>query len=595
MSEKIIYESDISQDEKLIADLRQKINEWAGNIPHHDLNNLGDLVEVESLCYKPTYSIKLLTQFEWRDKGKDFKPYENESIPKLKYKKLNDFDSWDIDTMPEVDQFISNDKKYLVMGSQRVKQCHTCSGRGLLTCPACNGNKQITCSGCEGRGKNTCSRCRGKGKEDCRTCGGSGTTSQSCPAFKTTYDMEGNRVQDTCPKCNGSGYVRVSCNYCRGGRVTCSNCSGRGTLRCEKCKGSGKITCARCKGRGEITCRTCKGKTELLHYFYIHRILDYTEHSSRVLHEDVYDQFPEYKEMCQNYESENIYLDNQESITEEDVPDFNHLNDFISRFIKDARKDAEKWDHQHFQELSISRIDTWELKYRFNNKDYVMLFTGSDYEVVPGISPISEVSYKHWNNAVSATRKFNYLKTYETLSKAAAMNVYEMKEKVDEAKEEILYKIKGAYYFGSFAGVLLSVFLGGFLAFTYFSEVNLVMNYVGFINRETNFFYAYHAWSQTAFFMFLCINGVDYTMGVFAKFKKFIPGALLRALAAFVLTLIFSLLTLVVLALLNATGITLVITFVGAIIYWVFTAIFWLAKVVFGFLYSIFLGILGLF
>jgi len=578
MSEKYIYEKDVSYDEQLIAILRQKINEWGNNIPHHDFYNLGDQIEVLSLWYKPSYPIRFSSQFETRVKGKSFHPYKNESIPQRKYDSLNDFEAWDIDHLPEVNQFENNEGKFYVQGSQYVTQCHTCSGRGVVTCPKCKGQKKTICPNCRGTGRDTCEKCNGKGETVCKYCEGAG-------GFDRQYKNS-----------SGDWYTTRENCACNGrGAWTCNICKGNGKIDCNGCKGSGKVTCTKCKGKGVTQCQTCQGKRELLHYFYIHRKLGYTDYESCISHGDVYNHFPEYNENYQNYKSEDIYVDNQQSITKEDVPDCEHLIEYVNEYIVKARNDAGNWDYQHFQQLSISCINTWELKYRFNGKDYVMLFAGSNYEVVPGLSPVSEVTCQQWNNAVSLTKKYSYLKAYNTLLVAAEMNVHELKEQVSTARKKILKKINDAYFFGSIAGMILSMFFGGFIAYGYFNEVNLIMDYAGFINRETNWFYSYHAWSQTAFFLFLCYSSHQSTMKTVKKFKKIIPGSPLRTITALLLTVLFSAFMLSMWALINATGLTFLMTIVGIMLYWMAYVAIWLIVIVGSIILGIIIGIWELF
>lgn len=313
---------------------------------------------------------------------------------------------------------------------------------------------------------------------------------------------------------------------------------------------------------------------ELLHYFYIRRKLGYTDYSMCISHADVYNQFPEYNEKYEDYEYDDIYNDNQKLISEKDAPDFIHLNDYINELIGKGRVDAANWQYQHFQQLSISCIHTWELKYRFIGKENVMLFTGNNYEVVPGVSPISEVSYQKWNNIVAYTKQYRLLKAYNALGRAAEMKVYELEEHISYAREKILKKINDAYFFGSITGMILAMFFVGFIAYTYFSEVNLMMNYVGFINRETNWFYSYHAWSQTIVCIFFCYSGHTATMETIKSFKSIIPGAVLRALTALCLTLLFGLLMFAIWALINATGLSLVFTFILYVLVWAVVIVF---------------------
>lgn len=203
-----IYEKDASKDEQLIKDIRQKINNWGNNIPHHDFQNLGDKIEVLSLWYKPSYPIRFSSQFESRFKGEDYQPYNGDSIPTRKYYSLDDLKSWDITLLPEVEQFAENESICYVQGSQYVENCHTCYGHGVVTCPKCKGHKKIKCPRCKGRGKNNCHNCGGAGENTCSSCGGSGSKYQECAKEEVGYiDTDGRAHYRTCSKCKGIGGV----------------------------------------------------------------------------------------------------------------------------------------------------------------------------------------------------------------------------------------------------------------------------------------------------------------------------------------------------------------------------------------------------
>ena len=96
MSEKYLYQEDISDDEVIQRFLRKKINSWANSIPHHPFQDLGDHISIESVWKKPAYPIRLLSQYEARTKDEAYKPYYDQEVSERVYFSLNDFNSWDI-------------------------------------------------------------------------------------------------------------------------------------------------------------------------------------------------------------------------------------------------------------------------------------------------------------------------------------------------------------------------------------------------------------------------------------------------------------------------------------------------------------------
>ncbi len=72
--------------------------------------------------------------------------------------------------------------------------------------------------------------------------------------------------QEVCPKCNGSRTMVAT------GKVTCSRCSGRGTVRCSLCDGTRKVYdvyqrvtkgCPQCAVYGAQLCPDCRGERSL--------------------------------------------------------------------------------------------------------------------------------------------------------------------------------------------------------------------------------------------------------------------------------------------------------------------------------------------
>ncbi|GEM_PF-2704422 len=165
--------------------------------------------------------------------------------------------------------------------------CKRCSGAGEITCAKCQGtgwankkcpkceNGRMTCHICEGSGYKICNVCGGVGSfmRTCTRCGGTGVVSAyyNYPAGPYLYLSSGTVMvvggpwfcypsysASTCPLCNGTGRMTVTCSYCGGfGKMICPK-----TEKCDKCGGTGfiKVMCPDCEGRGKVTCPDCKGK-----------------------------------------------------------------------------------------------------------------------------------------------------------------------------------------------------------------------------------------------------------------------------------------------------------------------------------------------
>ena len=118
------------------------------------------------------------------------------------------------------------------------------------SCPECNGYGYVITS---------CSKCNGNGFINvlCSNCGGVG--------YKTYY-VSGTRPKE-CSSCYGTGIIR--CNICEGNN-RCNYCNGHGSFQCAVCKGYGLIIfdvndkntwlkCNNCNGSGYEQCSFCRG------------------------------------------------------------------------------------------------------------------------------------------------------------------------------------------------------------------------------------------------------------------------------------------------------------------------------------------------
>ncbi|HBY19082.1 MAG TPA: hypothetical protein DEH00_07940 [Candidatus Marinimicrobia bacterium] len=569
MNTEMIYEQDLSQDKELEKSLRKSINAWAKTIPNHPYKNLGDQISVESILYKPAYPMRLLTQYENRRKDKGHEPYTNQTIPERKIYALNDFNSWDI-SLPDIQKFTDKTTKYYVQGSQYVADCFHCHARGVVTCPQCNGLHQVTCPSCQGAGKVRCTSCGGSGRYTCSNCGGSGQVSRQVSRQRsvTRYDSDGNSHVGT-----ETYYetVRQACSVCSGrGYRTCSTCGGTGKVTCRQCRGTGKITCPRCSGQGIVTCYTCQGHKQLMHYFFVERTLNYTDQNTCIVHENIYKQFPEYLDHYQEYKSYNVVSQTEDLFQPGVLPEGHHLNSFIDAFITESREKNSDSHVIKFQRLDIDCIDTWELTYTFRGKEYVMAFTGSEYTVIPGLSPIYEVAFKDWKSGVRAGRLLWTTRAYHRLKKASSIDVYEIREKVNTAFGAVNEKIKDHYTVGVRIAGLLALFFGSFIAYGWFKHINPVFSYASFINRPENFLHAYHAWAQVFLFIFLGTGAMGMAASISKKFKTAIPQALLRIIFGGLITLIAIAIALGILGLLNITGITILADIALLIVHWIF-------------------------
>jgi DnaJ-class molecular chaperone len=305
MSADYIYEKEVTGDKDLEKAFRKQINTWAKSVPNQPYKNLGDQIQVTSIFYKPAYPIRLLTQYESRSKNSGHEPFENQKIPPRSIFRLEDFNSWDI-SLPDIETFTDKTSNYYVDGSQYVMDCFKCKANGWITCPQCQGRREVTCPNCTGAGRVTCGSCGGGGYHRCSSCGGNGKISRTVTRDRqvTRYNSGGQpytatesyttTVSDSCSRCGGRG------------QLTCSSCNGNGKVVCSRCRGRGLVTCPAYSGMGRITCPVCQGHKQLMYYFYVERALEYSDKNTCVVHENIYNTFPEFLDNYSDYESYNL-------------------------------------------------------------------------------------------------------------------------------------------------------------------------------------------------------------------------------------------------------------------------------------------------
>jgi hypothetical protein len=242
----------------------------------------------------------------------------------------------------------------------------------------------------------------------------------------------------------------------------------------------------------------------------------------------------------------------------------------------------------------VSRIDTWELNYSFEGKQYKMVFTGSSYDIIPGLSPIYEVAFSYWDKAVAASKLYRLSRAHRLLKQATKINVYELQDDVSYALGRVRKKINEAYTFGALLGALLATFIGGFFAYAYFNEVNYVFDYAAFINREGSRLYPYHAWTMTGTYILLVWHAFSQTHNWLSNRKTFLPGALPRALVGALITIISSAILLGFLGALNITGITILLTFLVWLGKWILIVVWYALTFIIGLIVLLIQAIWGI-
>jgi hypothetical protein len=269
-AEESITEGESLNLEEMLPPVKAAISQWSNAIPHHDLRDLGDRVEIKAVSSLPSYRLRLQSLSEERVVKRNFRPHRGD-LPPPRTVSVSGYPIWSKVYEPPQD----NGKTHTLEldGSHHAETCSTCDGARTFPCRPCHTTGEVECPSCNGRGETKCTDCSGGGRNSCRSCGGRGQ--DRCNSCKGTSEIDcifcnngrthhdgrlcghcGGRGGDPCGNCQG-GFRQ--CMSCAGqGQQTCSTCSGRGDVRCSECQGACKITCYRCGGRGETDCSRCE-------------------------------------------------------------------------------------------------------------------------------------------------------------------------------------------------------------------------------------------------------------------------------------------------------------------------------------------------
>jgi len=70
------------ESEEAKTRIKGVISDWSNRIEHHDLKNLGAMVDIRSIIEKPAYAVTSRTQEETRTANKETKPTEEDLTPR---------------------------------------------------------------------------------------------------------------------------------------------------------------------------------------------------------------------------------------------------------------------------------------------------------------------------------------------------------------------------------------------------------------------------------------------------------------------------------------------------------------------------------
>lgn len=365
---------------------RSIISGWADHIPHHNIVDFGNAIEITSIIEYPSYTLNLITSYENRVLKEKNIPYTGWKIPE----KVIDRNNVDIWRAPrnDVSPFNEYQVQYEFKKSQSVYKCKKCNGSGNVTCYTCNGRKELKCDYCNGYGKLICGKCDGHGTVRCP---------RYCRNGKVKIEYKDREYLADCDYCGGRSVV--PCDVCIDGKVICSKCDGYGTLRCVTCNETGLLKCSVCNGNGK-----------LVNLLFVDIKIYNLQNESKVFNENIPIALVD---KISHLTGENL-VQIIEPLFEREVSKY--INNWKLRinleklFIKHNNQVNDNTKILH-QKLSIYKLNTYLINYSFKGNNY-SIYISNDYnnkfKIYPIPSPFSDLTYQLCESSINNFINKNY-------------------------------------------------------------------------------------------------------------------------------------------------------------------------------------------
>ncbi|MBN2652591.1 MAG: hypothetical protein JXR63_09415 [Spirochaetales bacterium] len=562
------FEVNCLKDSKIVELVRQIISDWGNSIPHHNLVDFGNKIELLDLVYRPCYFMTLTTQYEGRSKRSSQRPYLGDSIEKQVVYSIDEFNSWDR-VLPESEGYEKKSSSFVVAGSEHVEDCGKCHASGKITCPSCGGKGKETCGTCKGKGEIRCSSCSGTGQIRCSSCSGSGYSGyqkcSACGGSGQVYRNNGNTAEGkwACMSCGGSGRgARQRCSRCHGtGKLTCTSCHGHGKNTCSTCRGSGILVCKKCNGQKVITCPTCDGKTQLVHYYAIDQYFSPIQHNPLVAHPKVRANFPDFTIDYNEEPGIEILTDSVDGVFKRNPLSGTPIAKLFDKMVADSEAETpfdnrigKKIVRQH---LILSRVNLYDVIYKFEDKEWELLILGSNNRIMSNDSPFLKLSQSCLENA---KKSYKLGKIGRSMDFVEAANEMDLEGKRYEELNEFYHKcskrFNRLYRLGAVLGGVASVIPLFYLIFGIAKQPHFIFSSINQLySGEFVYFHSFMLFLLSTIFI-ASLNNRFYHWMV-RRYDLGIRNEVARFSVAFISSVVNSLLVGLVVILFSSSGIAL--------------------------------------
>jgi|GEM_PF-6231432 len=358
----------LSQTE--VETIRSLLTAWANSIPHHQLESFGDKIEILSGTYSPSFMARLATMYESRSVSRESQPYQGGHVPIVKTNEAN-IRLWAY-PLPVPDDIARAKDAFLISDSQSVRECQPCNASGLVACGTCSGKGTLQCAACRSSGHVPCGICYGVGVVSVPK-----TTQrhENVTEYRTVIKLDHNRAPYEAREPYNAVRVRDDVVTLR---ETCTNCGGNGAVACGNCRGNGSVTCINCGGGGNEKCGSCDGKGKHLDFLVLVDSFRPAELTSFRHNPEIPMEVTD--ELKADSDFRRIASMRGKTIDPDYCENLQNLSvkSLLKSALADGLADAMPGEKICIQSLQILRADVVIIRYRFDGRDYDVLypFTG---------------------------------------------------------------------------------------------------------------------------------------------------------------------------------------------------------------------------
>lgn len=534
-------EVDLGSEEAMWV--RQRIGEWVQTVPHHGATDLGEAMELERVEAVPYFTARWWTQFDERQVVLRKRPHGGPPRKDGRYDGPGEVPKWEFPGM-EREGFTDEEGEWDVPESSWVERCGDCRGRGRIPCSRCRRTGRVTCPSCHGKKSWPCERCGGRKyvHESCGNCSGG-----------TVHGPNGSR---SCGRCGGTGREKKPC----------PQCGGTGEHRCSKCGARGVVDCPVCHGKGHYACESCEETGNLEYRYAVEQTLDFGKWSATHWGGELREQFDRLK-LDPDAAGGEVVLDQRAPrlVLEEGLsPDLDQtLSDLGEAGTPESGDDRRIVE----QRVEVRRRGALLVAYRYGGERYELLVLDGEDEkrILDGEGPVFQAMWGYYEEAQRLQQAGRSAKSVKLTARAQQMDLWGFFPEIAELHESVEGAVAKTYSYGIVPVILaMGVFIY-WLRLVHFPEMRMYFGPLQqwLLGLEGMGAVHPHAFGVVAFLGLLGYVWEKAQRRCEEAFGGTLTGAWARWLAGLVYGLVFSASFVVVLGLLEFSGIFGIVDLIG--------------------------------